>query len=212
MLGKKTRRAAAAASLAICGASLGTAGSAQAQSRTDAPPAEVQRPLRGLLGIGVTRGGDTLVVVGYRNTNETTDMRAGGQIDLRGGVDWRLGEGPFSLQASVGYFSQSANGVDGRVRFERYPLELLGLWHGGERWRAGAGVRWVGDARLLGRGVASTIGTVKFKGKAGGVVEGEWLANRSVGFALRYVVEEYEAPSGEEVDGSHFGLRLNFYF
>lgn len=207
-----TRWAAAAATRVVCGAILGATGLAYAQPLTDAQQREAQRPLRGLLGIGVTRGGDTLVVVGYRNTNETTDMRAGGQVDLRAGADYRLGEGPFALQASVGYFSQSANGVDGRVRFERYPLELLGLWQGGEKYRLGAGVRWVGNARLIGRGVASSLGSVKFKGKAGGLVEGEWLANRSVGFALRYVSESYEAPNGEDVDGSHFGLRLNVYF
>jgi len=191
-----------------------TPAAAQQRPPLDAPEeAAAPRPLRALLGIGVTRGGDSLIVVGYRNSPETSDVRAGQQIDLRAGADWRPGgQGPFALQASVGYFSQSVNGLDGRVRFERWPLEVLGLWQPGERWRAGAGLRYVGNATLLGRGVVSGLGEIKFKGKPGGLVEGEWLARASVGIALRYVVEEYEAPTGEKVDGSHFGLRANFYF
>jgi hypothetical protein len=198
------------AAIAAIAIGLGAAAPALAQgtSDSDAPA----RALRGLLSFGLTRGGDTLIVVGYRNLPETTDIRAGQQIDLRGGIDWRLGEAPFALQASVGYLSQSANGVDGRVRFERWPVEVQGVWQPGERWRVGGGVRYVGTGRLLGRGVASGLGTIKFKGKVGAVVEGEWLAKRDVGFALRYVHEEYEAPTGEKLDGNHFGIRLSFYF
>jgi hypothetical protein len=215
---RRRGRAAAWAAAIAASATLGLAapatalaqaggGSSSSEQTTPAP-----RPLRGLLGLGLTRGGDSLIVVGYRNSPETSDVRAGQQIDLRAGADWRPGAGPINVQASVGYFSQSVNGLDGRVRFERWPVEVLGLWQPSESWRVGGGLRYVGRAKLLGRGVVSSLGEITFKGKVGGLVEGEWLARRNVGFALRYVVEEYEAPNGEKIDGSHFGLRLNFYF
>jgi hypothetical protein len=214
---RRQGRAAAWAAALAASAMLGLAAPAAAQAQAGDNSSGEQttpapRPLRGLLGIGLTRGGDSLIVVGYRNSPETSDVRAGQQIDLRAGADWRPGAGPINVQASVGYFSQSVNGLDGRVRFERWPLEVLGLWQPAESWRVGGGLRYVGRAKLLGRGVASGLGEITFKGKVGGLVEGEWLARRNVGFALRYVVEEYEAPNGEKIDGSHFGLRLNFYF
>lgn len=207
---RRCRGGRAGAWLAALALMTGVVAPAAAQAPAGDEPAA--RPLRGLIGFGLTRGGDSLIVVGYRNSPETSDVRAGQQIDLRAGADWRPGAGPLSLQASVGYFSQSVNGLDGRVRFERWPLEVLAMWQPGERWRAGGGLRYVGNAKLLGRGVVSALGEIKFKGKPGGVVEGEWLAKPNVGFALRYVAEEYEAPTGEDVDGSHFGVRLNFYF
>ena len=173
---------------------------------------EEQRALRGFFSLGLTRGGDTVAVVGYVGLPETTDVRAGGQVDLRAGADYRLGDSPFFVQAGVGYFTQAVSGVDGRVTFVRYPLELIGLWRASERVRVGLGVRRVGDGKLEGKGVASGLGTITFKGKVGAVVEGEWVANRSVGFALRYVAEQYTAPNGEKVDGNHVGLRLSLYF
>lgn len=206
---RKTRHRIVAA---LCGIVCAWGATTAARAQSAAEEAAPARALRGMASFGLTRGGDTLLVIGYVNTPETTDIRAGQQIDLRGGIDWRLGDSPFALQASVGYFSQSANGLDGRVRFERWPIEVQGLWQPAERWRVGGGLRYAGTGRLLGRGVASGLGTVKFKAKVGAVVEGEWLAKRDVGFALRYVHEEYEAPTGEKVDGSHFGIRLSFYF
>lgn len=173
--------------------------------------AAADRPVRGLVGIGLTGGGDKLATVQWSN-GDTTNIKAGGLLDFRLGADVRLGDSPFSLVASVGWFSDSANGNNGSVRFERYPVELLGAWRLAEGYRLGVGVRNVGDGKLKGRGAASNLGTTTFKGEVGYVLEGEWLFGRNWGVALRYVGEEYKAPNGQKVDGSHVGLRGTFYF
>ena len=170
-----------------------------------------ERPIRGFVGIGVSDGGDKLATVQWSN-GDTTNIKAGGLVDLRGGVDIRLGDSPFSLQASLVWFSHRAGGDNGSVTFERYPLELAGFWRAGENFRLGAGVRRAGDGKLRGRGAASNIGTTTFDSQLGYLLEGEWLVGRTYGFALRYVGEEYTAPNGAKVDGSHIGLRMNVYF
>lgn len=184
-------------------AGLGAAGAASAQG--------IDRPVRGFVGIGLTGGGDKLATVQWSN-GDSTNVNAGGQVDLRAGVDVRLGDAPFSLQASLGWFSQRAGGTNGSVTFERFPLELIGSWHAADNFRLGLGVRRTGDAKLKGRGAASNIGTTTFKGEIGGVLEGEWLFARIYGLALRAVGEEYKAPNGEKADGSHIGLRFSVYF
>jgi len=202
----RARASSAAAVVAAVGAlaTLGAAGPASAQAATD-------RPVRGFVGIGLTGGGDKLATVQWSN-GDSTNIKAGGQIDLRAGVDVRLGDSPLTLQASIGWFTQRAGGSNGSVTFERFPLELTGQWRLTDDFRLGGGVRRVGDGKLKGRGAASNLGTTTFTGKVGAVVEGEWLFARIYGFALRYVSEEYEAPNGEKADGSHIGLRFSVYF
>jgi hypothetical protein len=172
---------------------------------------DTSRPVRALVGIGVTGGGDKLATVQWSN-GDSTNINAGGQVDLRAGVDVRLGDSPFSLVASIGWFSQRAGGRNGSVTFERFPLELMAQFNIAEQFRIGGGVRRTGDAKLRGRGAASNIGTTTFDGKIGYVLEGEWLFARRYGVALRAVGEDYTAPSGEKADGGHVGVRFNVYF
>ncbi len=170
-----------------------------------------EKPVRGFVGFGLTGGGETLSTVQWSN-GESTNIKSGGLLDFRVGVDVRLDDSPFSVLASVGWFTDRVTGTNGSVKFERFPLELMGTWRISEAYRLGAGVRRVGDGKLKGTGAASNVGTSTFTGKIGGVVEGEWLVGRTWGFALRYVSEEYTAPNGVKVDGSHVGLRGAFYF
>ncbi|MBK9137112.1 MAG: hypothetical protein IPM15_22825 [Betaproteobacteria bacterium] len=175
--------------------------------------ASAERPWRGFVGIGLAGGGDKLATVQWSN-GDTTNINAGGLVDLRGGVDVRLGDTPFTVQASLGWFVHRASGTNGSVTFERFPLEVLGTWRATDTLRLAAGLRRAGNGKLEGRGAASNLGRTTFKAKLGAVVEGEWLfgATRSYGLALRAVSEEYDAPNGTKADGSHVGLRLSWYF
>jgi hypothetical protein len=181
-----------------------------------APPAAAQglageSPVRGFVGVGLTSGGDKLATVQWSN-GDSTHIKSGGLLDLRVGVDVRLADSPFSLLASAGWFTDRADGTNGAVTFDRYPLELIGAWRASEAFRLGVGVRRVGDGKLKGTGAASNLGTTTFKGRIGAVLEGEWLIGRRWGVALRAVGEEYKAPTGQKVDGSHVGVRGAFYF
>jgi hypothetical protein len=193
---------------------LATASLLAALAALAAPAASAQgvdRPVRGLVGVGVTGGGDKLATVQW-SSGERTNINAGGQIDLRGGVDVQLGDTPFTLQASLAWFVQRASGTNGSVTFERFPLELLGTWRVADSLRLAAGLRRTGDGKLEGRGAAANIGRTTYQGRLGAVVEGEWLFGGVYGLALRAVSEEYEAPNGQKVDGSHVGLRFSVYF
>jgi hypothetical protein len=195
---------------------LATLAAALAGLTTLASPALAQglpaKPIRGFVGFGITGGGDKLATVQYTN-GDSVNIKAGGQVDFRAGVDARLGDSPFAVQASIGWFFDRSNADNGNVKFERYPLELLGFWRVADNFRLGGGVRnMLGDATLKGTGAASSIGTIDFKGQLGAVLEGEFVSGPNFGVTLRYVKEEYKAPNGEKVDGSHAGLRLNLYF
>lgn len=187
------------------------AGALALAAATAAAQPQAQRPLRGIVGFGITGGGDKLATVQWSN-GESTNIRAGGQFELRAGVDVKLGESPFTLTATAAWFVQRAGGTNGSVTFERFPLELLGTWRAAENLRLAAGLRRAGEGKLKGRGAASNIGTTTFSSSTGVVVEGEWLFARIYGLALRYVGEEYKAPNGQKADGSHVGLRFSVYF
>ena len=176
-----------------------------------AAPPVWDKPVRGFVSGGLSTGGDRLATVEWSN-GDTTDIRAGGLVEVRAGIEAQLGDSPFSLAGSIGWFSHRAGGRNGSVTFERFPLELMGRWRLADEFRLGVGVRRTGDARLRGRGAASNVGTTTFDGKVGGVVEGEWLFARRYGLAVRAVSEDYRAPNGEKADGSHVGVRFSFYF
>jgi hypothetical protein len=191
----KRRILGAAAALAI-------AGTAHAQSSD----------LHGFVGMALTGGGDTLVEIKYTD-GSTQDIKAGGLIDLKAGIDYRQAGSPFSIQASIGYHTDSSHASNGSVRFDRYPIELLGFWHATDKLRVGGGLRVATSPRLHASGTAASyVGNTSFDSQAGAVVEGEYFVLPRFGITLRAVDEKYKAPNGEKIDGSHIGLRLNYYF
>jgi hypothetical protein len=152
-----------------------------------------------------------LAGVTYTN-GSTANLRAGGTTDFRGGIDWRAPGANYGVQASIGYFTDKANASNGSVSFNRTPLEVVGYWSANDTFRAGLGLRKTGTAKLSGSGAASNLGSTSFKGGTGLLAEGEWMFGAHMGLGLRYVSEKYTAPNGTKVNGSHGGLRFNWYF
>lgn len=177
--------------------------------------AEPERPLRPLVGAGLTFGGATLYTVQYSD-GSSSNIHAGGLIDIYGGADFRLGEA-FSLQATVGYHVDDRSARNGSLRFERFPIEVLGYYWIDPHWRAGGGVRFVQSPRVTGSGVLGG-NDVNFDSTTGAVVEGEYLilpaSNRvQVGVKLRYVAERYQLQGGgPSVSGNHVGIMSSVYF
>ncbi len=185
---------------------LASAASASAQ------PA-MERPVRGFIGLGVTGGGDKLGTVQFTD-GTTSNLKAGGEVDVRGGIDWRAPGSIWGVQASVGYHVARAGGSNGSVNFARYPVEALATWKMDPNLRFGFGVRQPGTAKLRSTGVINAA-TTSFKGSTSLVAEGEWLAGGGLfnyGVALRYANDKFTAPNGAKVDGSHAGARFNWYF
>jgi len=179
---------------------------AHAQQR---PGAEV----RPFVGFGLTYGGDKLESFDFSN-GTTTTVRAGNLVDLRAGVDF-LVSGPFSMQASVGYHFDAANGSNGDYTFSRVPFEFLGYYSVSERWRLGGGFRQSFDAHVDSNGAVRGFDS-NFDAKLGFVLEAEWFVLPRLGLKFRGVSEKFEGKDGiyqgVKYDGSHAGVYAVFYF
>jgi hypothetical protein len=168
--------------------------------------------VHGFVGMAITGGGKTLVTVQYSD-GSSHNITSGGLVDLKGGFEYRQSGSPLSIQASVGYHVDNTSASNGSVRFSRFPVELLGFWNANEKFRVGGGLRVATGAKLSGSGAASNLGSTSLGSNAGVVVEGEYFFAPQVGATLRWVDEKYTLPNGAgKVDGSHVGVRLNYYF
>jgi len=178
---------------------------AQAQSR----PGSGFRPF---VGLGITAGGDELASVDFSN-GTSTSVHAGGLIDVKGGIDVLL-DGPFSMQLSLGYHVDSADGSNGSYTFSRMPLELLGYVSPTDKFRLGVGVRSALDPRISSSGVLAGH-NASFTSTLGVILEGEYFVLRSLGIKLRAVTEKYKGKginSGLTFDGTHGGVYAVYYF
>lgn len=169
------------------------------------------RPVTGFVGIAVTGGGDTLAHVTYTN-GDTKDIKSGGLVDIKGGIEYRAPDSPFAVQASLGYHVDRTAASNGDVRFTRYPLELLGFWSAQPNFRIGGGLRKALSPKLSSSGVAAGLGNADLSSTVGVVLEGEYLFSPHFGLTLRGVGEKYKFSDGTKVDGNHFGVRFNYYF
>lgn len=180
--------------------------------------------VKGLVGMGFTFGGDTLANVRYDpNSNTYGDdnakVHAGGLIAFHGGVEVQF-TNLVSAQALIGYHFDKVSGENGSVRFERYPVELLGHFRLNDWVRLGGGARYTGGATLRASGAGTGYAAnTDYKPTYGSVVEGEFFVTRSFGIKLRYVSEKFKAKSitnpntqKANVDGSHGGIYFNYYF
>ena len=179
-----------------------------AQAQNSYPVAE-PKPLAFLLGAGFSAGGDNLATAQYTN-GTSTDIKAGSGVYLTAGANYRF-HPQFSLQASINFHVDDTNAKNGDIKFQRFPIELLGYYHVNEQWRVGGGVRYVSSAKLSSSGAASGL-DFEFDNTTSAVVEGEYFYNPKVGIKLRYVNEKFKAARVKEINADHVGVSINYYF
>jgi hypothetical protein len=163
-----------------------------------------------LVGVALTTGGDELARVQFSG-GSTSTIKAGGLLQVWGGVEYGQYGSPFAVQATFGYHVDRIDAKNGSLRFERFPLEVIGLYSVDDSWRVGAGLRYAYAARLTSSGAASDIIGADYRAKLAPLVMAEWLVTTHQGVQLRYVHEKYRLD-GASYDGSHYGLGYNFYF
>jgi hypothetical protein len=204
--------------LIACAALFATLGTAQAQIYPQvypqtylilpAPPPP--SPARFLVGMGLSGGGDELASARAPN-GSTEHIHAGGLVYFTAGIDYHFTP-QFSLQGTINYHVDSAStGNGGDIRFERFPIELIGYYQPNPLFRVGGGVRYTSSPTLTGSSVASNR-DLSFDNTTSAVVEAEYFADPEFGIKLRYVHETFKARGVGQVDGSHVGLSLNYYF
>jgi hypothetical protein len=176
---------------------------AQAQTLTPPPP-----PVRFLFGVGVSGGGDKLVSGQYED-GSTVDIRAGGLVYLTAGIDYHIIP-EFSLQGTINYHVDDGSAWNGDLRFERFPIELIGYFQPNPVFRVGGGVRYTVSPKLTSNGNAPEA-NASYSNTTSAVAEAEYFADPNTGIKLRYVHETFKTR-GREIDGSHVGISINFYF
>lgn len=182
-----------------------------------------ERPLRFVVTGGLTFGGDTLITTNYTN-GRSYDTKAGGLVQMGGGVLWQPSKLPLALQATINFHSDGTIARNGDSSFTRFPLELIGFYLPHQDWRIGAGVRYVmsPEAEAHQDGYADT--KLEYKDTTGFVVEAGYQAFSNGWVSLRYVSEEYELESARygnssfnvsnvrKADGSHVGVFFSYNF
>jgi hypothetical protein len=103
-----------------------------------------------------------------------------------------------------------ASAWNGDLKFERYPIELIGYYQPNPVFRVGGGLRYVVSPKLSSSGKAPEA-NASFDNTKSAVVEAEYFVDPTLGIKLRYVNEIYTARN-RRVDGSHVGISANFYF
>jgi opacity protein-like surface antigen len=168
-------------------------------------------PLRFMVGIGLTAGGENIATVRYTD-GSSSNISSGTGVQLMVGADYRISES-FSVQGSVGYqaiFTPRAS--NGDASFTRYPIELLGYYHPDQHWRLGGGVRFVESPRLNASGAAADIGE-DFKNTTGAVLEVEYFFTPHASVKVRGVKESYTPTwGGQKISGNHGGVFGDYYF
>ncbi|MBQ0936886.1 outer membrane beta-barrel protein [Ideonella paludis] len=164
--------------------------------------------VRGFVGLDLGSGGDTLANIRYTD-GSTQDMKAGDGVQFKGGLDYRVDE-DWSVVGSLGYHLYTTNAKNGRVTFQRFPVELMAKYNLNPKARIGFGVRVPFAANVSSSGAASQVGEFSPKGKKGLIVDGEYLFGK-VGVSLRWTNESYTLGS-QSIDGTHFSVGLNYYF
>lgn len=177
------------------------AGAAQAQTAS---------PVRFMVGAGLSVGGDNLATVEFTD-GHSEDLRAGGLLYLTAGADYRISES-FSLQGTINYHVNNSTGDNGDVRFQRFPVELVGYYHINPQWRVGGGVRYTSKPKVSSSGVLEGM-DFKFDNTTSALIEAEYFYSANFGVKMRFVNETFKkAGYTGEVNGRHVGISANYYF
>jgi hypothetical protein len=198
----------AAASAFLLAAACGTA---FAQTNE---PVQTPRPIKGIVGIGITFGGDRLFTGEIVNNtgSETARVNAGGGVPLYGGIEYRVSD-QFALQATVGHHADRVKADNGEIRFTRMPVDVLGLFSVSPEVRLGGGIQHVSAPKIRSSGVVAGRNT-DYEPSTALVVEGEYLFGSSIGVKGRLVGHKFKVKNsnGPSVNGNHFGVLMSFYF
>jgi opacity protein-like surface antigen len=182
-----------------------TMGAAQAQHAI-APHAA---PLRFVAGMGLSVGGDGLATAQYSN-GTSQDIKAGGGVYFTAGADYRVSP-EFSIQGTANFHVDDTTASNGGIKFQRFPIEVLGYYHVNNQWRVGGGVRYISAPKLSGSGFGDGL-DAEFDNTTSGVVEAEYFWSPNFGMKMRYVNETFKSRYYYDLKANHFGISANIYF
>lgn len=178
------------------------------------------RNVRFVVHGGLTYGGEKMASVDYTD-GTSYDLRGGSLFQVGAGVLLQPSEQPFALQLTYNYHFDRADAKNGDAHFSRMPLEAIAYYTGVERWRFGAGPRFVQNAKVKVE-FEGRKETVDFKNTTGLVLEAGYQLNDKLWLNGRLVKETYKTERyslngqaiavAEETDGSHLGFFVTGVF
>jgi len=175
------------------------------------------------VGFGLTHGGDELadVEVYYDDdSHHDEDLRAGELITIAAGIVVYFPMPSWSLQTSIGYHTDDVGDYNDDIKFDRYPLELIPFYNFGSH-RLGAGLSYHLSPELDLKEIGGP--KVEFDDALGWLVEYDYSFSgwENDGFVLgvRYLWIDYEVDKvsnirtpGNDVDGNHIGIHVDYMF
>lgn len=167
--------------------------------------------------IGITFGGEDLASAEIDDSDYTDDVEAGGLLYLGGGINYRFGETPFSLQGVYGYHFDYVDADNGDASFGRAEFDFIGAYQFG-RHRLGLGVTQHFSAEYE-IDTDQESRTDEFDDATGMILEYTYMASPHVGVSVRYTDIEYDCADADceryyskAIDGSNVGLFIHGYF
>ena len=189
-----------------------TAASAESDTAYDYQPP--QKAVQFALGAGITTGGDKILdvdLIDEDGDSSSSDLYAGAFVHLYAGLNFIIPNSDFSVQPTIGWFSDTVSAENGSVSFTRFPLEII-PYYNFDKIRIGFGLTYHQNPELD----ASDAGgyDIDFDDALGTVLSAEYKFSTGFAAGLRHTSIEYEASENTNYtkDGSNIGLYGTFLF
>lgn len=166
---------------------------------------------KGVTRLGLSFGGEDLLI-----RNDGQKLTTAGFLYLAGGINYRIPETDFQIQASLGYDFDSLESSSGTHRFNELSAELIGFYNVTNKMKLGVGIFQVLSAELSG-----SVAPAEFGSNTGTVIELNWKLGHKSGWGLRHVKVDlpFETANGFDVsssnvviDGSYTAIVSYHYF
>ena len=166
---------------------------------------------KGVAGIGLDFGGDTLVTAVYTD-GSTTDVKANNGFVLNGGGVMIIDA--YETQATVGYKFGGSAAKNGSITWDAVPVELIQFLRA-SNVRIGLGFSYHINPRLV-IDIPGTSRTYNFDNALGTIAQIGWApVNMPFSIDLRYTAIKYRQSNmgnAEEKNGNVLGVYSSFFF
>lgn len=176
----------------------------------------------GIVKLGYDFGGEKMVSATLVTSSGTTKeaIFANSGLVLAGGVSMLNDAKNFSMDATIGWKSDSISASNQDFEFARYPLDVLAFYNtpigdtGKARLRIGGGLTYHLNPKFSASG-SLAYGKVDFDNALGFVAQIDAVmgrGNSGLNFGLRFTSVNYEADGVESIQGNGAGLFVGGFF
>lgn len=175
------------------------------------------------LNAGMTYGGDKIFDVPYKNRSGSATITAGALMQFGIGGLYQFAEIPAAFMLSANYHFDTINAQNGDMSFDRFPIEALAYYTGKEKFRFGAGMRFIGPTEAS-MNIDGQSKSYSFDATKGMVAEIGYQLDSQGWLNFRFVSEKYQANTlivngtkwsmagSAPASGSHMGVNFTYVY